>query len=146
MAGKSGKTISFLFAGRYGLMTGSGADRDSHDPRSAAFAHPGGSLMNSTLRNAMIGVAAASMLAVSVPAPAHATHKIGHFAAGVGLGLLIAGGIAANAAQGGYKPVYQPAYQPVYVPTCHYVTKYRWEWDPYFGSNVQKPYTVKVCN
>jgi hypothetical protein len=146
MAGKSGKTISFLFAGRYGLMTGSGADRDSHDPRSAAFAHPGGSLMNSTLRNAMIGVAAASMLAVSVPAPAHA--KINSGAAFVG-GLLL-GGALANAAQGGYKyvapPVYQPAYQPVYVPTCHYVTKYRWEWDPYIGANVQKPYTVQVCN
>lgn len=106
--------------------------------------------MKSTLRNAMIGVAAASMLAVSVPAPAHA--KVNSGAAFVG-GLLL-GGALANAAQGGYKyvappvyqPVYQPAYQPVYVPTCQYVTKYKWEWDTYIGANVQKPYTVQVCN
>jgi len=48
--------------------------------------------------------AVAAMVAVSVPSAANATHQWGHFAAGVGLGLLLG-----NAAP----PVYAPA--PVYV-------------------------------
>jgi hypothetical protein len=100
--------------------------------------------MNFKIRSVALGLAAASMLAVAMPAPANATHQLGHFALGVGAGLLI-GGALANSRQGGYTyvapPVYQP--QPVYVqPTCY--QKKVVVWDPYIGANVWKYQTF--CN
>lgn len=98
--------------------------------------------MNSKIRSTALGLAAASMLAVAMPAPASATHQIGHFALGVGAGLLLGGAIA-NAQQGGYKYVAPPVYapQPVYVqPTCY--QKKVWHWDPYIGANVYSWQTV----
>ena len=96
--------------------------------------------MKSFVRTAALGVAAAAMLAVAMPAPANATHQIGHFALGLGTGLIIGGAIA-NAQQGGYRYVAPP--QPVYVePVCY--QKKIIVWDPYIGANVYKYQTY--CN
>jgi hypothetical protein len=92
----------------------------------------------------VLGVALIGTTLVA-PAPANATHKIGHFAAGVGLGLLLGGAVR--------RPVYQ-APPPVYVappaygglPPAHYnwcINRYRSyhpasnTWQPYNGPRRQ---------
>ncbi len=90
--------------------------------------------------------AAASLIAVSAPQPANATHEIGHAIAGGIIGGIIGGAIVNN--QRRYQqPVYQqPVYQqpvyrqPVYVQPRCYKTRV-WVPDGY-GGQVQVVQTV----
>lgn len=96
--------------------------------------------MNNHVRGLAATAAVAMMLAVSVPGTAEATHKIGHLAAGVGIGLLL-GGALANPGYAAPAPVYvQPA--PIYVQPSCYWQKQRM-WDPYVGAYVMR--SVQVC-
>ena len=90
--------------------------------------------MMKSIRTFAIAAGSAAMLAaVAAPAPANATHKVGH----------VVGAFAAGALLGGLLAQPRPVYgAPVYVqPVC------RWQntriWDPYIGAYVIR--RQRVC-
>jgi len=88
--------------------------------------------MKKAIRATVLGLAISAMVVAAAPTQANASHQIGHFIAGAALGAIIAGGIAANANQGGYNYV-APAYGgPVYVQPRVCIRKEKY-FDPYAG-------------
>lgn len=95
--------------------------------------------MFTSIRTAALALGLAAVVTVGANKPAEATHQIGHFAAGVGIGLLL-GGAAANRGYNNYHPpgVYAT---PVYQPTCYW--ERRQFYDNYRGTYWRR---VQVCS